>query len=306
MLGEAGAGKTVLAKTLARLEKPDSGRILVMGRDVARLSGRALRAVRRQVQYVYPDPRLALDSRQTVRQLLEEPLRLPGGQGSRPRPDEARLERVCARLQINPTLFRERPPALSTAMLERVSIARALVLRPAVLICDGLGELLEREALRSLLDDLAALAPMALYEPAPVLAGGTGAARGEAFALIWSARRPEKARGLAERALVLYRGRAVEVGPPGALLENPQHPYTRCWLGRPLPGEVHPRPYQQGCRYHPECPAALEACRREAPDLRAAAAPSARAGHRVACHLYPTDAGGAGIVAEAQGDRRFA
>ncbi len=216
ILGEPGAGKSTLARCLARLEDPNSGRIWLEGREVTRLRGGELRAYRHRVQYVYPNPRTALNLQRTVRELLDEPLEIVRSAGQEAKTRQGDL---LAALGVNEYLLGKRASALSTGLLQRVALVRTLALRPAVLILDGPGEPVEDGALAALLADLEALRQTV------------------EFGLIWTARLPEQVRRLADWVLVLYKGRAVEWGEADRVLHDPQHPYSRRWFGMPVAGE---------------------------------------------------------------------
>lgn len=278
LLGESGAGKSVLARLLLRLVEPSFGRLSFEGRDITLLPERDLRPLRRRMQLLFQDARAALDERLTVEQIVAEPLRIHDlvERGGR---EGERVAALLRRVGLSPALAPWRPPELGEAEIRRVSIARALALEPRLLVCD---------------DPLARLSPS--EQPGVLeLLESEKAARAHAMLLI--SRDPRLVLGASQRVLVMYAGRIVEAAASEALRNDARHPYTRALLHalpEPDPGrrrlrlllDEPPAPRQQafaGCAFQPRCPRARAICDTDAPPF--APLPDERR-HEVAC-WYP-------------------
>jgi oligopeptide/dipeptide ABC transporter ATP-binding protein len=274
LVGESGSGKTTLGRTLLRLVEPTAGRILLDGQDVTRLSQRAFRPLRRRMQIVFQNPYASLNPRKTVGQILRQPLRAHRVPGD----PEAIAAALLARVGLSPEAARRYPHEFSGGQRQRIAIARALTLRPDLVVADeitsGLDVTVKLRVL-ALLRELQAefhVAYLFISHDLAVL------------------------RQIADRVAVMYLGRIVEEAPTDALFERPLHPYTQVlklsvpvpdpgvtWEPPSLAGEA-PSPIEvpAGCRFHPRCPFAESRCRSEVPALR-----ELEPGHRVACHLAP-------------------
>jgi len=195
LVGESGCGKTTTAQTVMRLVEPSAGSVRFRGRDVAGLSQRALRPVRREMQIIFQDPYESLDPRFRVRQTVEEPLVIHGlGSGRADR--EARVRAALERAGLTPAdLFWDRyPHELSGGQRQRVAIASALVLEPQMLIADEPVSMLDvsvRAGVLSLLDEL----------------------RRDGLGILMITHDLATAAHYADRVLVMYLGRIVEQGP---------------------------------------------------------------------------------------------
>jgi oligopeptide/dipeptide ABC transporter ATP-binding protein len=272
LVGESGCGKTTTAHAVMRMLVPRSGSVEISGRDIAPLSERALRPLRREAQIVFQDPYESLDPRYRVRDTVAEPLVIHDI-GSR----EDRTERVRLALEhagLSPAeLFLDRyPHELSGGQRQRVAIASALVLEPRLLVADEPVSMLDvsvRAGILDLLDDL----------------------RRSGLGILMITHDLSTAAHYADRILVMYLGRIVEEGPARSIVDDPQHPYTRALISvvprryphdrhRPqiLQGETpNPVDIPEGCRFHPRCPIGDESCRAVDPQLEP------EAGHRAAC-----------------------
>ena len=276
LVGESGCGKTTLTRLVLRLERPTAGRILFEGRDVAGLSGAALKAFRRSVGAVFQDPYASLNPRLRVGTIIAEPIL------AHERPTSAALqERVRAVLDIvglPPAAARLYPHEFSGGQRQRVAIARALALRPRLMVLDEPVSALDVSIRAQVLNLLADIQ--------------------DEFGLSYLIVAHDLA--LVEHTstdvAVVYLGRVVETGPTEAVFAAPAHPYTQALLAavphpdpdRPLPdlpalGEVgSAMAVPPGCAFHPRCPHAMPVCRTVLPDARRAGA-----GHLAACHLLP-------------------
>jgi oligopeptide/dipeptide ABC transporter ATP-binding protein len=272
LVGESGCGKTTTAQAIMRMLVPDSGTVEIAGQDIAPLSERALRPVRREAQIVFQDPYESLDPRYRVRDTVAEPLVI-----HRIASREARSERVRLALEqagLSPAdLFLDRyPHELSGGQRQRVAIASALVLEPKLLVADEPVSMLDVSVRAGILDLLDGL-------------------RRSGLGILMITHDLSTAAHYADRILVMYLGRIVEQGPARAVVDNPQHPYTRALISvvprrdphdlrRPeiLQGETpNPVDIPAGCRFRPRCPIGDDACRAVDPQLTPAA------GHRAAC-----------------------
>ena len=280
LVGESGCGKTTTAQAVLRLVDPVSGTVRFQGGDITGLGARALRPLRRRMQIVYQDPYESLDPRLRVRAAVEEPLLIHGLGGSKA--ERAELVRdALGRVELSPPeLFLDRyPHELSGGQRQRVAIAAALVLEPELLVADEPVSMLDvsvRAGILQLLDGLRR--------------GGLG--------ILMITHDLSTAARFADRIAVMYLGRIVEEGTAADVVGNAQHPYTRALLSvvpsrdprrrqRPqiLRGEAPDATrVPSGCRFHPRCPIAIDACRDVDPQLERPARATAD-DHRAACLL---------------------
>jgi ABC-type glutathione transport system ATPase component len=187
VVGAPGSGKTTLLRAVALLQRPEAGRIFFEGQDITRAWGGQLRALRQRLQFVGGDPLRSLPPSAGVSESLLEPLRIHRhGSG---REQTARVEAMAAQVGPNPLLLGRKVSALSAGMRQRVLLARALTLKPRLLICDGLTERLEPALTQPLFETLARLC------------------RAEAVAWLWATADPALARQFAGRVLRLENGR---------------------------------------------------------------------------------------------------
>ncbi|MBL8337478.1 MAG: oligopeptide/dipeptide ABC transporter ATP-binding protein [Rhodoferax sp.] len=271
VVGESGCGKSTLARLVLRLLEATSGQVRFDGTDLATVPPAALRTLRRRMQMVFQDPYSSIDPRYSVRDALQEPLRVQGlaGAGADARD---RVEALMAMVGLNPALVDSFPHQLSGGQKQRVGIARALALQPDFLVLD--------EPTASL--DVSIQAQIiALLEQLQRELGLTYLFISHDLGLV---------RYFCRRIVVMYLGRVVEILPqPQAA---PRHPYTRALMDstfepdprarrtvRLLQGEIpdafHLPP---GCAYAARCPQASERCRSERPAL------TADGTHWLACH----------------------
>jgi peptide/nickel transport system ATP-binding protein len=274
IVGESGCGKSTLGKLVLRLIEPTGGRVVIDGRDVTGLGPAAMRDVRRRVQMVFQDPYSSLNPRLSAEEIVTEPIenfeRLPAG---------ARRERAAALLQrvgLRPDVLPRRPFEFSGGQRQRLGIARALSLQPALIIADepvsALDVSVQAQVLNLMMDlqDEFGLAYLFISHDLGVV------------------------EHIGHRIAVMYLGRIVELADRDTFFAAPQHPYSEALIAAaPLPnprarrmrplieGEVpSPMSPPSGCAFHPRCPYAVARCREETPALRQAAD-----GRLVACHL---------------------
>jgi len=207
IVGESGCGKTTLARTILRLERPRSGQVLVDGREIGTLTGAALRRYRREVQVVFQDPFASLNPRHTIMDTVTEGVIAHGL--IRPSERRATAARLLADVGMGPEALDRYPHAFSGGQRQRICIARALALAPRLLICDEAVSALDlsvRAQVLNLLADLRARHHLAYL----FITHDIGVVQ-----------------HLADRIAVMCRGEIVESGPAERVLAAPQHPYTR-------------------------------------------------------------------------------
>jgi oligopeptide/dipeptide ABC transporter ATP-binding protein len=275
IVGESGCGKTTLGRLMLKLVEPTDGSITFDGSALSELGGEPLRAFRRQAQLVFQNPFDALNPRFTIYRAVAEPL-LNAGIDKAEHMD--RVAQAFRRVHL-PDLDRyldKYPHQLSGGQLQRVVLARALVLAPRFLVAD--------EPV-SMLDVSVRAGILALLREVREAMGLSAVYISHDLALV---------RYLCERTLVMYLGRIVEDGPTEEIVRRPRHPYTQALVAAvPVPDADQPRlplPISgnvpdareppSGCHFRDRCPHAMPRCAAETPPLRAVAG-----GHQVACHL---------------------
>jgi peptide/nickel transport system ATP-binding protein len=275
LVGESGCGKTTTAQAILRLVRAESGSVSFDGVDVTSLPQRDLRALRRRMQIIYQDPYESLDPRFRVATTVAEPLVIHsiGSRSERQLVVEHALEQVgLAPAELFANRF---PHELSGGQRQRVAIAASLVLGPDLLVADEPVSMLDvsvRAGILGILDEL----------------------RDQGLAVLMITHDLSTAARFADRICVMYLGRIVEEGPALEVIERPRHPYTKALLSvvprrdprhrakvEILKGETpNPIDVPAGCRFHPRCPIAIDACRETDPQLEPA---PGDARHRAAC-----------------------
>lgn len=281
LVGESGCGKTSTAQTILRMVDSASGSIVFEGTDITTASARGLRTVRRGMQMIYQDPYESLDPRFTVRDTMVEPL-LVHERGLRSHERTTRIERALETVGLVPTeSYLDRyPHELSGGQRQRVAIAAALVVNPKLLIADEPVSMLDVSVRAGVLELLGSLCQ-----------------RGMGIMMI--THDLSTAARFADRIAVMYLGRIVEEGPAAEVINRPRHPYTRALLSvvpqrdpllrrKPqiLTGEApNPANIPTGCRFHPRCPIAVDACKSTDPTLETLGRNAGQGAveHRVAC-----------------------
>jgi peptide/nickel transport system ATP-binding protein len=274
IVGESGCGKSTLGKLVLRLLEPTAGRILIEGQDVTALGPEAMRPFRRRVQMVFQDPYASLNPRLSAVDIVTEPMENFQPLSAAERRDQAAA--LMSRVGLRPDMLDRKPFEFSGGQRQRLGIARALSLHPALIVADepvsALDVSVQAQVLNLLLDlqDEFRLAYLFISHDLGVV------------------------EHVGHRIAVMYLGRIVELADRDALFGAPQHPYTEALLAAaPLPdprakrtqpiveGEV-PSPLDPppGCPFHPRCPYAEARCRTEVPALRRLAD-----GRLAACHL---------------------
>ena len=276
LVGESGSGKTTLGRCILRLVEPTSGSIRFDGADLLALPPRDLRRARRNLQVVFQDPYGSLNPRMTVGAIVREPLDIHRI-GRRGAEREDMVDALFRRVGLDPLMKRRYPHAFSGGQRQRVGVARAIALRPKLIVADepvsALDVSIQAQVVNLLID---------LQEE-------------YRCAYLFIAHDLALVERFADRVAVMYLGRIVETASTRDLFARPRHPYTKALLQAiPIPDPdrirdaadvveataVSPVDLPPGCRFHPRCPIAVEACRREDPPLREVAP-----GHFAACHL---------------------
>jgi oligopeptide transport system ATP-binding protein len=275
LVGESGCGKTTLARTVVGLQRASRGSVLVDGADVAGRDAEARRRLRRDVQMIFQDPYSSLNPRRTVRQIIGRAWKIhPGIVPPERRADET--AELLRRVGLDPSHADRYPHQFSGGQRQRIGIARALAVRPRLIVCDEAVSALDvsiRAQIVNLLKDLQA-------------------ELGVAYLFI--AHDLSVVRHMCDRVAVMYLGRVVECGDSATIFAAPAHPYTqslldavpvtRPWLGGParvsLRGDPpSPADPPGGCRFHTRCPRAEEICGRVEPPLEE------EYGRMSACHF---------------------
>ncbi len=277
LVGESGCGKSTLARCIARLYDLTAGSVTFEGRDITRLSRRQLRPVRRDMQMVFQDPYASLNPRKRVGAIIADPLRIHD-YGDREK-IKGRVRELLELVGLSPEHVNRYPHEFSGGQRQRIGVARAVALRPKLIIADEPVSALDvsiRAQVINLLDDLQDEMSLTYV----FIAHDLGVVR-----------------HVSDRIAVMYLGKIVEISPAEELYREPVHPYTEALLSAvPVPdpdlsarreqivleGDV-PSPVAppSGCRFHPRCRYATEICTQQEPPL----VPHGNSqGHLAACH----------------------
>jgi oligopeptide/dipeptide ABC transporter ATP-binding protein len=274
LVGESGCGKSTTARLVLRLIEPSAGRIRFGGEELTTLSAAALRRMRRRMQIIFQDPFASLNPRQTVGETLAEPMIVHGEGDAAAR--KARVAELLGLVGLAAYHAARYPHEFSGGQRQRIGIARALSVRPELIVCD--------EPVSALDVSIQAQVVNLLKD----LQGRFG------LSYLFIAHDLAVVRHMADRVAVMYLGRIVEVAEKRALFADPRHPYTRALLaaiphpdpsrrgkvvplGGDVPSPMNPPP---GCRFHTRCPMAQPLCAEVEPPLVEIAP-----GHVSACHF---------------------
>ena len=263
LVGESGCGKTTTGRVVLRLIEPTHGKILFEGRDITHLKENALRPLRPRMQIVFQDPHGALNPGMTIGQAIMDALLVHGTV------DEAEAKdatlRVMDEVGLTPAndLFSKYPADLSGGQKQRAVLARAIILRPSLIVADEPVAMLDMSIRARILELLLALRDR------------------YGLAYLFITHDLATAKFVCDRIAIMYLGRIVEMGPTELIFRDPKHPYTRALLSAipvPEPGRLRERTLPRGevpdaifppagCRFHPRCPVALPTCGWEGRDF---------------------------------------
>lgn len=274
VVGESGCGKTTLGKLILHLFEPTSGEILFQGQDILKLKGKELRGFRKHAQIVYQDPYTSLNPRMKIGDIIGEPLKIQK-LGSKEVIKRRTLEMLDV-VGLVRDFYDKYPFECSGGQRQRVGIARALILKPELIVCDEAVSALDVSTQSQIIN---------LLEDIQKEFGLTYLFISHGLSVV---------RHICNRVIVMYLGQVVETADCEELYENPLHPYTQALFSAiPLPdpeqdknrvmleGDVpNPVNVPKGCAFHTRCRYATERCKMERPKLN-----DVNADHLVSCHL---------------------
>ena len=278
IVGESGSGKSTIGRAVLQLIKPTAGRVVWLGQDIAGLSRAAMKPRRREMQIVFQDPLASLNPRMTAGDIIAEPLTtfepsLPEAAKT------ARVQEIMEKVGLLPQMINRYPHEFSGGQNQRIGIARAMILKPKLIVADEPVSSLDVSIRAQIINLLADLQ------------------KDSGVAFMFISHDLAVVRHVSHRVLVLYLGRVMELADARALLETPRHPYTQALLSAaPVPdpdiergkkrlvleGEL-PSPINppSGCVFRTRCPIAQQKCAVEVPALET----RGNQGHVVACHF---------------------
>ncbi len=282
IVGESGCGKSTTARLLLRLLEPTSGSVKFEGREIATLSSNEIKPLRREMQMIFQDPYSSLNPRRTVGSIISEPFAIHGmheGKGERKRVVQELMDTVG----LNPEHYNRYPHEFSGGQRQRIGVARALSLKPKVIVADEPVSALDVSIQAQVLNLLRDLQ------------------RDLGLTLIFIAHDLSVVRHMCDRVAVMYLGKVVELAESDQLYDHPRMPYTGALMSavpvadpalaatkkrQLLPGDVpSPTNPPPACRFHTRCWKAQELCRTQEPELEVK-----DGGNIAACHFPLTDA----------------
>ncbi|KYG91276.1 MULTISPECIES: dipeptide ABC transporter ATP-binding protein [Metasolibacillus] len=273
IVGESGCGKSTLGRTILQLIEPTSGQVYFNGKDITKLKFQEMKSIRKQFQMIFQDPYASLNSRKTIYQIVSEPLKLHGLYNTE---SKEQVYEMLEKVGLSRKVAQRYPHEFSGGQRQRIGIARALILKPDVIIADEPVSALDvsvQAQVLNLLQDLQ-----------------------EELGLtyIFISHDLSVVKHISNRVAVMYLGKIVEIADKKMLYANPSHPYTKALLSvipsiHPKTGEVEelkgelPNPENPpiGCAFHTRCPSCMEICKEKQPQFV-----TLQDGHEVACHLY--------------------
>lgn len=273
LVGESGCGKTTLGRMVAGITQPSSGRLLYRGQPISELSSDQARQAKLKVQMVFQDPMASLNPRLRVSEIIGEAPRVHGLVSRSEQADY--VASVMRKVGLDPAYAARFPHQFSGGQRQRIGIARALAVQPEFLVCDE------------------SVAALDVSIQAQIINLFMDLRRELGLTYLFISHDLGVVEHIADRTVIMYLGRVVEIAPSAELFAEPNHPYSRALLDEaprvdtrkrtfaPIKGEI-PSPLDPptGCAFHPRCPHALPRCKMERPLLREVAP-----GRFSACHL---------------------
>ncbi len=277
IVGESGCGKSTLGRAILRLTKPTAGSIVWLGRDFLGLDKATLRKARREMQIIFQDPLASLDPRMTVGAIISRPLKTFHPELKKAEV-EARVKEAMAQVGLAPEMMRRYPHEFSGGQCQRIGIARAMILKPRLIVCDEPVSALDVSIQAQIINLLRKLQAEA------------------GLSLLFISHNLSVVRHISHRVMVLYLGKIMEIAERDVFYANPMHPYSRALISAiPQPDPKAERARERimlqgdlpspldpptGCRFCTRCPMVQQRCHVEEPPL------SPRAdGRLVACHF---------------------
>jgi oligopeptide transport system ATP-binding protein len=275
LVGESGCGKTSTGRAILRLQEPTAGEVFFEGQDIVKIPGSELKPLRRRLQIIFQDPYSSLNPRMPVGDIIGESLLAHGVKNRKER--EETVQYYLRKVGLRPEYVRRYPHEFSGGQRQRIGIARALVLRPKLVVCDEPVSALDVSVQSQVLNLLGDLQ--------------------QEFGLtyLFIAHNLSVVEYISDRVCVMYLGKVAELADSHEIYKNPKHPYTQALLSAaPIPdptihkervilaGDV-PSPLNppKGCRFHTRCPLAQSICREVEPPLE----DKTGTGHLAACHF---------------------
>ena len=284
VVGESGCGKSTLGRAILQLIPPTDGTVLWLGERIEGLSQAEMRAKRENMQIIFQDPLASLNPRMTIGDIIAEPLRTFQPNLSR-NEARARVEGMLAKVGLSPHMINRYPHEFSGGQCQRIGVARAMILRPRLIVCDEPVSALDVSIQAQIINLLMELQ------------------REFGLSLIFISHNLAVVRHISHRILVLYLGRVMELADRDQLYRNPRHPYTqalvsavpvpdpdlerqkeRIVLSGDLPSPLAP---PSGCVFRTRCPYATSLCAEDSPPLDLI-----EPGHQAACHWWREIAAG--------------
>jgi oligopeptide transport system ATP-binding protein len=275
IVGESGSGKSTLGRSVLRLVEAQEGRVVWQGGDLLKLPDEDMRKARRDMQIIFQDPLASLDPRMTVADIIAEPLEIAEPGLSRVQ-RLGEVQKIMAAVGLAPEMVNRYPHEFSGGQAQRIGIARAIITRPKLLVCDEPVSALDVSIQAQIIQLLNRL-------------------RSEfGLAMIFISHDLSVVRLVCDKVMVLYLGRVVESGPADDVFNTPKHPYSQALLSAVLvpdpkrararqrailqgdpPSPINP---PSGCVFRTRCPKAAEICARDVPTMRGTE-------HQAACHF---------------------
>ena len=275
LVGESGCGKTTTGRAILQLYEVTSGEVLFEGKDLCKIKGEELRRMRRDMQLIFQDPYASLDPRMTCGQIIGEPLAVH--KLAKGKQFQEQVAELLNMVELEPRMMERYPHEFSGGQRQRIGIARALALRPKLIICD--------EPVSALDVSIQAQVIMLLMRLREELN----------LTYLFIAHDLSVVRHISDRVAVMYLGKIMEITHSDELYDNPLHPYSLALLSAvPIPDPVVDRKRQRilltgdvpspvnpppGCHFHPRCSVAMDICAQEEPPLI-----DISKEHWVACH----------------------